>query len=240
MSRWPAASCSLMSDDNAVDRRTFDARERERQRSSVLAFLKSYSVKVSLPGEEFRLASGGRSRLYIDAKRTCLHRQMHAAVAALLLEQVQAFGQVDALAGVVLGGCHLASIVAMVASLRGQCLYDVLQVRKEPKDHGTGHRVEAPWEARFGHRVVLVEDVLSTGRTSAGACAALTEESYEVRGVVALIDRRPFDQRSDCLFFWNHETPTNIDREKVPLRSVFKLEDFALPSDVECGGIIEP
>jgi orotate phosphoribosyltransferase len=221
----------------AVDRKRFDELRFSQVRASVLAFIKSYSVKVSLPGDEFKLASGGKSRLYVDAKRTCLHRSMHATVAHLLLEQVRAFGVVDALAGVVLGGCHLASVVAMAASLRGDLLYDVLQVRKGPKDHGTLHRVEAPWQPRYGQRAVLLEDVLSTGKTSAAACEALREGGYDVRGVVALIDRRLPEQRTDRLE-WSPfmvRPKEGEHRESVPLRSVFKLEDLDLPPGV--GGI---
>ena len=187
-------------------------------RHFVLAHLKSYSVKVAAPGEWFTLASGGKSKLYIDAKRTVLHRQIHRPLAALLHDEIRAFGHADAVAGVALGGCHLASIVATYAAVRGEPIYSVVYVRKTPKDHGTGHVVEQAWTPRFGGLVVLLEDVLSTGATSKHAVGALREEGFEVRGVVALLDRRSPNARTDTI-------------EGAPLRSVFQLEDLELSKD---------
>lgn len=183
-------------------------------RHFVLAHLKSYSVKVAPPGESFKLASGGRSRLYVDAKRTVLHRQVHQPLAAILHEEVRQLGHVDAVAGAVLGGCHLASIVATYAAVRSEPLYNVVYVRKTPKDHGTGHVVEQAW-GRFGEWVVLLEDVVSTGATAKHAVSALREEGFDVRGVVALLDRRAPDARTETI-------------EGVPLRVVYRLEDLEL------------
>ena len=187
-------------------------------RHFVLAHLKSYSVKVAAPGESFTLASGGKSRLYVDAKRTVLHRQIHQPLAAILHDEVRAFGHIDAVAGVVLGGCHLASIVAAYAAVRDEPLYNVVYVRKTPKGHGTGHVVEQAWVARLGEWVVLLEDVLSTGATAKHALKALRDEGFDVRGVIALLDRRPLGTRTDAI-------------EGVPLRSVYRLEDLGLSKD---------
>lgn len=190
----------------------------ENHRKFVLEHLKSYSVKVAAPGEWFKLASGGKSKLYVDAKRTVLHRQIHQPLAMLLYSEIRELGHVDAVAGVVLGGCHLASIVATYAAVRGEPLYHVVYVRKTPKDHGTGHVVEQAWTPRLGEWVVLLEDVISTGATSRHAVGALREEGFQVAGVVALLDRRAPSARAD-----------NI--EGAPLRSVFRLEDLELSKD---------
>jgi len=183
-------------------------------RKFVLEHLRAYSVKVAAPGESFKLASGGKSRLYVDAKRTVLHRQIHYPLAVLLHNEIRALGHVDAVAGVVLGGCHLASLVATYAAIRNEPLYNVVYVRKTPKDHGTGHVVEQAW-ARFGEWVVLLEDVISTGATSKHAVGALREEGFDVRGVIALLDRRSPDARTETI-------------EGVPLRAVYRLEDLKL------------
>lgn len=183
-------------------------------RKFVLEHLKTYSVKVAPPGEWFKLASGGKSKLYVDAKRTVLNRQIHQPLAALLYEEIRRFGHADAVAGVVLGGCHLASVVATYASVRSEPFYNVVFVRKTPKDHGTGHVVEQAW-GRFGEWVVLLEDVLSTGATSRHAVSALREEGFDVRGVVALLDRRAPNARTDSI-------------EGVPMRAVYRLEDLEL------------
>ena len=189
----------------------------EDSRKFVLEHMKSYSVKVAAPGEWFKLASGGKSKLYLDAKRTVLHRKVHQPLAALLLHEIRALGHVDAVAGVVLGGCHLASLAATSSAVRGESLYNVVFVRKTPKDHGTGHVVEHAW-SRFGEWVVLLEDVLSTGATAKHALKALRDEGFDVRGVIALLDRRPLGTRTDAI-------------EGVPLRSVYRLEDLGLSKD---------
>lgn len=195
-------------------------------RDQVRQFLHDYSVKVVAPGHEFQLSSGGASRLYIDAKKTVLHRSMHRYVGELLFHEVHQFGAIDAVAGVVLGDCHLASLVAMTATIGGAFIpsdlcYHVLAVRKEAKDHGTCRAVEGPWTTTRG-RVVLLEDVISTGANSNASILALEEEGWETIGVVALVDRRKarvprLNPRTGLL---------------VPIRSVFTLEDLGV--DEQC------
>jgi|SRR5215469_3021933 len=194
-------------------------------RSLVLTNLRSYSVKVSAEHQPFTLASGGISRLYVDAKKTFLHRTMHGPVSALLLELVKLFGVVDALAGVALGGCHLASIVAARAALGSELLYNVIYIRKFPKDHGTRMAVETAWMAMgVPPRIVVLEDVISTGKTSAAACQTLVKEGYAVQGVVALLDRRV--NRTDGLVL-----DTALQRY-VPVFSVFTLDDLELSEEI--------
>lgn len=184
-------------------------------RNTVLAHLKAYSVKVAQPGHEFDLASGGKSRLYVDAKRTYLHRAMHRPLGAVLLDAVRGLGHADAVAGVALGGCHLASLVAGHEGGSGN--YNVAYVRKAAKDHGTRNLVEHSW-CRFGEWVVLLEDVVSTGKTVAHAIAALRADGFVPRGVVAMLDRRPEAERAGEI-------------EGVPLRHIFCLEDLGLADE---------
>jgi orotate phosphoribosyltransferase len=184
-------------------------------RQAVLAHIKAYSVKVAQPGREFDLASGGKSRLYVDAKRTYFHRDMHRPLAALIHREVQQFGHAEAVAGVALGGCHLASIVAAHA---GGGNYNVIYVRKVPKDHGTKNLVEHAW-CRFGEWVVLLEDVVSTGQSSALAVQALRSDGFDVRGIVTVIDRRPPASRTSSV-------------DGVGIRHLFGLEDLGIDPDV--------
>lgn len=184
-------------------------------RQTVLSHLRSYSVKVASPGQPpFNLASGGTSRLYIDSKRTCYSRTIHRPLAALLHHEVRALGYADAVAGVALGGCHLASLVA---AYDAEGVYNLAYVRKAPKDHGTKNLVEHSW-GRYGEWVILLEDVLSTGQSSANAVAALELAGFNVRGVVALIDRRLAPDREGVIC-------------GVPLRHVFGLEDLQLTDE---------
>lgn len=194
-------------------------------RRFVLEHLKSYAMRVSIAGEEFKLASGKKSRLYVDAKKTYLSRSIHYPLAQLLYEQVRSLGHADAVAGVVLGGCHLASLLATYAAIKQEPIYNVIYVRKLPKDHGTKNCVEKAW-SRFGEWVVLLEDVISTGATSAHAVAALREEGFSVRGVVVLLDRRLPQDRTSTI-------------DDVPLRSVYQLEDLELTNMPETAALRE-
>lgn len=140
----------------------------------------------------FRLASGRESDFFIDCKRVMLTAEGHRLTGEVLCEEVSALGdeaRVEGVAGVALGGCSLASAVSLTSALKGvgphRAGWDALYVRKEPKDHGTGARVEGV----AGPRVVLVEDVLTTGGSSKSAIEALRAAGHEVVAVFALIDR---------------------------------------------------
>lgn len=183
-------------------------------RELVLNFLKTHSVKVSAPGEMFTLASGEKSRFYINVKNTALAGRVHESLAYLLYDELAHgyYGALQAVAGVALGGCHLASIVGLYASLKGGTQLDVVYVRKAAKDHGTKSLVEGP--AHEGPvSIVLLEDVITTGGSSMEAAQHLREAGYDVRGVLAVVDRRV------------ERLPTL--RDGLAVRSLFTLDDFA-------------
>jgi|SRR5579872_1808935 len=185
----------------------------------VLELLKKHSVKTRGPNEEpFKLASGGTSWFYCDVKKTALRGDAQFQLAWLIYDELAKgdFGGINAVAGVVLGGCHLASIVAMYASMSGGTRLDVIYVRKAPKDHGTGNLVEAPdGSSQHIQKVVLVEDVITTGKSSIRAAEILRAKGYDVRGVLAIIDRRASACRNPLLPW-------------LPVRSLFTMDDFAI------------
>lgn len=154
------------------------------EREQLIDWLDLLSVRN---GEEFTLASGQKSNVYVDVKSTALHHRSCKLLAKLLDEKmVEKFSPIDAVAGVVLGGCHLASIVAMHHPLD----IDVVHVRKEAKDHGTQKLVERPggmWLAR----TVILEDVVTTGNSAVEAARLLQKEKLDVVGILAVVDRRP-------------------------------------------------
>jgi orotate phosphoribosyltransferase len=140
----------------------------------------------------FTLASGKTSDFFIDCKKVMLTAEGHALAGASLTDAVNEYERAtgtrfDNVAGVALGGCPLASAVAIVSFQRGRGL-DALYVRKEAKDHGTKALVEGA--ARPGARVALLEDVLTTGGSSRAAIERLREAGFVVDAVFALVDRR--------------------------------------------------
>src|SRR5262245_11793474 len=88
--------------------------------------------------------------------------------------------------GLTLGADPIAYALALTARRRGQLL-DAFTVRKQPKDHGTGQRIEGCFSS--GYPVVIVEDVLTTGGSAREAIAAVQREGGHVLGVLAVMDR---------------------------------------------------
>ncbi len=153
------------------------------EREELIYLLDTLSLKT---GEEFTLASGIKSNVYVDVKKTALYSRGSKLLAKLLYEKIlENFGPVDGVAGVVLGGCHLASIVAM-HSPTGM---DVIYVRKAAKDHGTQKLIERPYMLEEDY-IVILEDVVTTGSSALAAAHLLQKEGFKVLGILAVVDRR--------------------------------------------------
>jgi orotate phosphoribosyltransferase len=135
------------------------------------------------------LASGKESDFFIDCKQTVLTAEGHALVGELMLEAVSKLSvRAVAVAGVELGGCPLASAVALVSFQRGAPL-DAVYVRKEAKDHGSRRELEGNAHLAGGAPIVILEDVITTGGSTVRAAKKLRDAGYAVTGVVALVDR---------------------------------------------------
>lgn len=134
------------------------------------------------------LASGRESDFFIDCKQAALTAEGHALVGALMLEALDVLGGCDAVAGVELGGCPLASAVSLMSHLRGTPL-PALYVRKEVKDHGSRRQIEGDKALAPGLRVAMLEDVITTGGSTLKAVEKLRAAGASVVGVIALVDR---------------------------------------------------
>lgn len=134
------------------------------------------------------LASGRESDFFIDCKQAVLTAEGHALVGEAMLDALARLPACDAVAGVELGGCPLASAVALTSFQRGRPL-DAVYVRKDAKDHGSKRTLEGNTGLAAGARIVILEDVVTTGGSTLKAAAKLRDAGYEVAGVVALVDR---------------------------------------------------
>ncbi len=132
------------------------------------------------------LASGKESDFFIDCKQTVLTARGHHLAAELILDGIRHLHGIEAVAGVALGGCPLASAVSLMSVSRGRAL-DALYVRKEAKDHGSRRLIEGP--VRSGMRVILLEDVVTTGGSTLAAIEVLRAAGVEVVAVAVLVDR---------------------------------------------------
>ena len=138
----------------------------------------------------FVLSSGRHSDFFIDCKPVVLTAEGHALVGAALLQKIkdELSIDVDAVAGVELGGFPLASAVAAASWTKGKPL-DAVYVRKAVKDHGTRKLIEGAGHLPTHANLVLFEDTITTGGSALRALQPLLEAGYSVSAVIALVDR---------------------------------------------------
>ncbi|KAA6344284.1 Orotate phosphoribosyltransferase [termite gut metagenome] len=139
--------------------------------------LKIKAIKIQ-PANPFTWASGWKSPIYCDNRKTLsypsLRNFVKIEITRLILER---FGQVDAIAGVATGAIPQGALVADTLNL------PFVYVRSTPKDHGLENLIEG--ELRPGMKVVIIEDLVSTGGSSLKAVEAIRRDGCEVIGMVA-------------------------------------------------------
>jgi len=136
---------------------------------------------------DFVLASGRRSTFYIDARLTTMSGEGLTLVGTLGFERLaERAWHPRLIGGLTLGADPVAYAIAATAYARGVVL-DAFTVRKAPKDHGTGKRIEGVVVGDTP--VVVVEDVITTGHSALEAIHAVEAEGGRVLGVLAVVDR---------------------------------------------------
>ncbi len=191
------------------------ARSRKERTERALPELLQLLRTMSYRRGQVVLASGKVSDFFVDCKPTVLTARGHHLVGELMLDALRNLPKCDAVAGVVLGGCPLASAVSFMSELRSRPI-PALYVRKEAKEHGTKNLVEGA--VTPGMKVVLLEDVITTGASTVKAVHALRAAGVDVVGVVALVDRLEGGIE-------------NLGREGLEVVSLFTRNDF-LQDDV--------
>ena len=135
------------------------------------------AVKLQ-PTDPFTWASGWKSPIYTDNRKTLAYAQLRSFVKLELCHAIQAnFPEAEVVAGVATGAIAQGALVA------DQLGMPFCYVRPKPKDHGMGNQIEG--EVKAGAKVIVVEDLISTGGSSLKAVAALREAGCEVVGMVA-------------------------------------------------------
>jgi len=132
---------------------------------------------------EFKLSSGGTSDYYIDCRTTTLDAKGARLTGEVFSDEIRQRGwKPQAIGGLTLGADPIVTAVSVVSGeLHG------FLVRKAEKQHGTGQRIEGFREK--GARVVIVDDVCTTGASTVQAIDAAREFGFEVVGVMCLIER---------------------------------------------------
>lgn len=131
------------------------------------------------PTNPFTWASGWKSPIYCDNRITLSHPSIRTYIRQKLTELIQEeYGSASVIAGVATAGIPQGALVAQELGL------PFIYVRAKAKEHGTQSLIEG--EINPGQRVVLVEDLISTGKSSIQAIHALRDAGYEVAGLVAI------------------------------------------------------
>jgi orotate phosphoribosyltransferase len=156
--------------------------------------LLSLLARISFRLGQFTLSSGGTSDYYIDCRTTTLHAEGGRLTGHAVLELLEERGiDADAVGGLTMGADPIVSNVATASAWRaierpGMPLIQGFLVRKAEKAHGTGRRIEG--FCREGARVVIVDDVCTTGASTINAIQAARDAGMVVAAVVCLVERQ--------------------------------------------------
>jgi orotate phosphoribosyltransferase len=172
------------------------------------------AVKLS-PKEPFTWASGWKSPIYCDNRKTLSYPAVRTFIRQQFVHIINSeFGRPDMIAGVATGGIAHGALVAHDLGL------PFIYVRPDAKGHGLKNQVEG--DLSVGRSVVVVEDLVSTGKSSLNAVKALRDAGCEVKGMVSIFNYG-FDEAKKAFL-----------EEKVNLQSLTNysvLLDQALRSD---------
>lgn len=162
----------------------------------------------------FTLASGRQSSYYVDARRTTMSARGLELIGALGAAAIAEAGwDADLVGGLTLGADPVAYAVALASRGRPRPL-DAFTVRKEAKGHGAKRRIEGCFHE--GARVVIVEDVITTGQSALRAAAAVAEAGGEVVGVLAVVDREEGGRAA-------------VEQAGFPLQVLVSLDQLGIP-----------
>ena len=164
-------------------------------RQQLLALLARLSFQLG----QFKLSSGGTSDYYIDCRTTTLNAEGGRLCGLAILELLEENGiEAEAVGGLTLGADPIVSNVATASAWRalshpGAPLLNGFLVRKAEKEHGTGRRIEG--YCKEGARVVIVDDVCTTGASTVNAIEAAREAGMIVAAVVCIVEREEANGR---------------------------------------------
>jgi orotate phosphoribosyltransferase len=145
--------------------------------------------KLSYKEGDFTLASGAKSSFYVDLKNTTLHPEGAKAIGVLAVKVLLDAGvPVEGVGGLTLGADPIATAVSL-AALDQDKIWPAFIVRKESKAHGTQQYIEGIANLKPGARLVVLEDVVTTGGSSLIAIERLKAQGFEIAAVLTVVDR---------------------------------------------------
>jgi len=175
--------------------------------------LKKMLLEKSVRTGEFTLASGKKSDLYVDCRVTamdCNGARWVGEVGWDLVRERAAAEGIQAIGGMTMGADPISLAVGMESARRGEDI-QIFTVRKEPKGHGRGKQIEGNFTS--GNKIIVVDDVITTGGSTVKAIEAIRREGGEVAFALVLVDREEGGRDA-------------IEAEGVPVVSIFTRSEL--------------
>jgi len=168
--------------------------------------------KEALKRGKFVLSSGKESNYYLDGRVITLSPEGAYLVAGIILEMIK--GQaLDAIGGPTLGADPIVGALASLSYINKQPIKTFI-VRKQAKEHGTQRQVEGP-ELKKGARVILIDDVATSGKAILEAKQALDKIGVTAEKAIVIVDR-------------NQGAAENLAKAGLKLESIFQITEFGL------------
>lgn len=176
--------------------------------------MRGFVVKNCLLAGETTLSGGGTAGFYFDCKRATLHGDFLLALSDWIVNEVAAALAPPAtvIGGPTIGADFIAAAAVMRAAQLGLPLTAAAIVRKEPKKHGTKNKIENEPEAPA--RILIVEDVITTGGSIAQACDEFIAAGHQIAAIAAIIDRQAGGKEALA------------QKYRVPVVALFCRDDF--------------
>ncbi len=160
---------------------------------------------------EFTLSSGKKSSYYLDGRMTTLSAEGAKVIGEILYDWIAPLN-VDAVGGMTMGADPIVTAISLTSALKGNPLNGFL-IRKEAKAHGMGRQIEGHLQP--GNRVVLIEDVMTTGQSFLKAIEAVHyfSSDIEIVQLIALVDR-------------NEGATEVLKPTQIPVQALFPIDAF--------------
>ncbi|MCX5711550.1 MAG: orotate phosphoribosyltransferase [Candidatus Omnitrophica bacterium] len=172
----------------------------------LLALLKRDAFKTG----NFTLSSGKASKYYLDGRIITLTPEGAYLTAKIILNMIKS-RVIDALGGPTMGADPITGAVAALSHIEKIPLKCFI-VRKAAKEHGTGRQIEGP-ELKSGSKVILVDDVATSGKSLIEAKAALDKVGVVIESAIVIVDRK-------------EGAKENLAKAGIRLESIFAIEDL--------------
>ncbi len=179
--------------------------------------LKQMLLEKSVRTGDFTLASGKKSDLYVDCRVTALDSQGARWIGEVgweaVREKIQSEGlKIDSIGGMTMGADPISLVVGMESARQNpEEALQVFTVRKEPKGHGRGKQIEGNFSK--GQKVIVVDDVITTGGSTLKAVEAINNAGGEVVFALVLVDREEGGRDA-------------IENQGVPVLSLFTRKEL--------------